>query len=503
MAILLRTDKGSKLTYIEADGNFSSLFYSASISGNTLSLYYTGSQFAPAINPVNIDIPQGSSYWTASLGGTLTRVSGVGITGNLQVVGQITGSVLKLASLSSGTTETKILVADGSGNVRYRTDLQLQGVQGIQGLIGLQGIQGIQGTIGLQGIQGLQGIEGLEGIQGIQGTQGTQGTQGVQGLQGTQGTQGIQGATGVGGVTSIIAGTNITISPTEGTGSVTINSSGGGASFPFTGSAQITGSLGVTGSLSVIGSITGSADAKINLVTVGRGGGNQGSNAAFGISAGISNTTGDNNTFVGSSAGTGNTVGSGNSFVGNGAGLNNTVGNRNTLNGTGTLMYNITGSYNTAVGCYAGRTGLGGAVTTISNQSVYIGSETQPLADNETNQIVIGHGAVGAGSNTVTIGNTNITSTILRGNVTATGFFNSSDSRLKEVIKRDGDVIYYKWLDRKDGKEHIGYIAQEQQQKYPDQIGVQGDFLTVNYIEILVAKVRELEKEVELLKSKV
>ncbi|CAB4143674.1 hypothetical protein UFOVP450_196 [uncultured Caudovirales phage] len=55
-----------------------------------------------------------------------------------------------------------------------------------------------------------------------------------------------------GGVTSIIAGTNVTISPTNGLGAVTINSSGGGGSaFPFTGSAQITGSLGITGSLIV------------------------------------------------------------------------------------------------------------------------------------------------------------------------------------------------------------------------------------------------------------
>jgi hypothetical protein len=151
MAILLRTDKGSKLTYIEADENFSSLFYSASISGNTLSLYYTGSTFAPSPNPVNIDIPQGSSYWTASLGRLITRTSNVGITGNLQVIGQVTGSVLKLASLSAGTTETKILVADGSGNVRYRTDLQLQGVQGPQGAIGV----GSQGPAGPQGAAGV------------------------------------------------------------------------------------------------------------------------------------------------------------------------------------------------------------------------------------------------------------------------------------------------------------------------------------------------------------
>jgi len=51
-----------------------------------------------------------------------------------------------------------------------------------------------------------------------------------------------------GGVTQIVAGTNITIT-NGGSGSVTINSSGGGgAAFPYTGSAQITGSLIVTGS---------------------------------------------------------------------------------------------------------------------------------------------------------------------------------------------------------------------------------------------------------------
>ena len=89
------------------------------------------------------------------------------------------------------------------------------------------------------------------------------------------------------------------------------------------------------------------------------------------------------------------------------------------------------------------------------------------------------------------------------GNVTAAGFFNSSDARLKDIIKRDGDVAYYKWLDERDNKEHIGYIAQEQKEIYPDQIGTGADnYLTVNYIEILVAKIRQIEKEIELLKSR-
>ena len=74
------------------------------------------------------------------------------------------------------------------------------------------------------------------------------------------------------GVTQIIAGTNVTISPAGGTGSVTINATGGGgASFPFTGSALITGSLVITGSttstLGFTGSLFGTASWAQNAVT--------------------------------------------------------------------------------------------------------------------------------------------------------------------------------------------------------------------------------------------
>jgi|GEM_PF-4714548 len=94
----------------------------------------------------------------------------------------------------------------------------------------------------------------------------------------------------------------------------------------------------------------------------------------------------------------------------------------------------------------------------------------------------------------------NATST---GTMTATGFFQSSDARLKDVIKRDGDVAYYTWKDSRDKKVHIGYIAQEVQAKNPEQVNTDQDGkLSVNYIEILVEKIRNLEKEIELLKAK-
>jgi hypothetical protein len=89
------------------------------------------------------------------------------------------------------------------------------------------------------------------------------------------------------------------------------------------------------------------------------------------------------------------------------------------------------------------------------------------------------------------------------GTVTATSFFQSSDIRLKNIIKRDGDVIYYTWKDKRDTKSHIGYIAQKVIAKNPDQVNKDDEgYLSVNYIEILVEKIRNLEKEIELLKAK-
>lgn len=86
--------------------------------------------------------------------------------------------------------------------------------------------------------------------------------------------------------------------------------------------------------------------------------------------------------------------------------------------------------------------------------------------------------------------------------VTATGFFNSSDARLKNVTERDGDTIKFTWKDKRDDKIHIGYIAQEVQEKYPDQVTEDTNgMLTVNYIEVLVAKIQELENRIKQLEK--
>ena len=88
--------------------------------------------------------------------------------------------------------------------------------------------------------------------------------------------------------------------------------------------------------------------------------------------------------------------------------------------------------------------------------------------------------------------------------VTATGFFESSDLRLKNIVKRDGDVVYFNWKNGQDKKLHIGYIAQEVQRTNPDQVQAnESGFLSVNYTEVLVQKVRELEKQIAELKNRI
>lgn len=90
--------------------------------------------------------------------------------------------------------------------------------------------------------------------------------------------------------------------------------------------------------------------------------------------------------------------------------------NNNTTIGSNSLYYNTIGSNNTSLGFQAGSyTTIGN--NNISDNSIFIGYNSKAQYTNQTNQIVIGYDAVGNGSNSVTLGNDNITKTILKGNV--------------------------------------------------------------------------------------
>jgi hypothetical protein len=116
------------------------------------------------------------------------------------------------------------------------------------------------------------------------------------------------------------------------------------------------------------------------------------------------NTTGIDNTANGYSSLFSNTTGTDNSAFGYDALGGNSTGNYNQAFGENALGYLTTGSYNSGVGLNAGASIGGGSANHTSTYSVYVGVNTEALADGDTNEIVIGAGAVGLGSNTAQIG---------------------------------------------------------------------------------------------------
>lgn len=120
---------------------------------------------------------------------------------------------------------------------------------------------------------------------------------------------------------------------------------------------------------------------------------------------GVGVLTGSNN-FI---AGVGNltSVGSGsdNTSIGDYS-QEQAVGTYNTSVGRSSLA-KIGGNYNTGIGGISGRYISDGATAlTNSNHSIFIGYQSMALADNQSNQIVIGSQSVGLGSNTTVVGRT-------------------------------------------------------------------------------------------------
>ena len=140
-------------------------------------------------------------------------------------------------------------------------------------------------------------------------------------------------------------------------------------------------------------------------------------NTAIGHSTLKSLTTGSNNTAVGSQAMENVTQVTNTVAVGYLA-LNDGITPYSTVAvGAEALRYSTLSSGTVAVGTKAGRLDSTNANVTRADQSIFIGQETKPLGNNESNQIVIGNSAVGLGSNTVVLGKAATTKTRLYGNV--------------------------------------------------------------------------------------
>ncbi|MDI3320113.1 beta strand repeat-containing protein [Pinibacter soli] len=146
-----------------------------------------------------------------------------------------------------------------------------------------------------------------------------------------------------------------------------------------------------------------SADALVNGVTVGHGGGNVSTNTAFGGNALDAVATGTWNTAVGAVALSANTSGYLNTAVGADALLTNTTGYYNTALGVNTLMKNVSGSNNTAIGTNALQNSTGDHniavgvqalnANTTGTQNVAVGGYALSSSTAGSHNTAVGHGA--------------------------------------------------------------------------------------------------------------
>jgi uncharacterized protein (TIGR02145 family) len=192
----------------------------------------------------------------------------------------------------------------------------------------------------------------------------------------------------------------------------------------------------------------GAYDLKVNGLTIGRGGGNVdgntangsmslysnssgNSNTAYGYASLYSNTTGSSNIANGNQSLYFNTTGSNNTAIGNASLNSNIEGVDNTANGFGAL-YKNTGSNNTASGSrslYSNTTGgsntaLGyftGITNTTGTQNTLIGYSADVSSTNLSNATALGNQAIVTASNTIQLGNADVTNVITSGSVTANG----------------------------------------------------------------------------------
>ena len=181
--------------------------------------------------------------------------------------------------------------------------------------------------------------------------------------------------------------------------------------------------------------VTSTTDMLVNGLTVGRGGGNHGSNVAVGsealaststsivatynVAVGsysmYSNSTGAYNIGIGESAMYSNISGELNVAVGV-TSLASSLGSNNTALGANALEHIGTGNSNVAVGHNAGRYNFNTTQYLISaSDSIFIGATSKALGTSSTNEIVIGANTSGLGSNSTVLGNASTTKTGIYG----------------------------------------------------------------------------------------
>ena len=189
-------------------------------------------------------------------------------------------------------------------------------------------------------------------------------------------------------------------------------------------------SITVSGALSA-NSISTTLDSSFYGVDIGRGSGAIDSNTAVGSSSLNVNTTGLLNSAFGRNALLTNAGGSWNTAIGADTLVDNTSGYRNTAVGRGALQVSVSGGSNTAIGDYSG------LVLTSGSNNTYVGGSTSASSVSVSDEIVVGAGLTGKGTETAYIGGSN--GAYNEKNVTT--WETTSDRRVKKNIVDNFDGL--------------------------------------------------------------
>jgi len=152
-------------------------------------------------------------------------------------------------------------------------------------------------------------------------------------------------------------------------------------------------------------------------------------------STATSTAHGSYNVAVGQYALTSGTTAGSNVAVGHNALRDNTSGLGNVAIGRQALLTNTSGGFNVGIGYYVACFIADGTTPkTTGNYGVYIGSSAKASADGTSNEIVIGYDAIGAGTDTATIGNTSLTK------IYSTGGLDISNGSIALIIGADSSA---------------------------------------------------------------
>jgi len=96
----------------------------------------------------------------------------------------------------------------------------------------------------------------------------------------------------------------------------------------------------------------------------------------------------------------------------------------------------------------------------------------------------------------------------VNGAITCVSVTQTSDGRLKEILPESipdlskVKAVRFRWKDGRDEREHIGYIAQDVEGIAPEMVTEEEGTKALDYIQVLVAKVERLEREIDELRAR-